>query len=176
MKSLVILIFSIIFPSTILAEPFSEDKFELYKDTKNDIKKSNWYFQAKTQNSGTPNQIGIGIFRSLHLKTNSLSFFDFQINSEFGDFDGANWSSLVDKLFDGSSILNTEVASFGFITSTKVGKRWKSNQGSSIYGVNIGYETRLMKTGAADNAIVYNPTQAFFSQLSFLSPRKLPHK
>ena len=168
MKSLVILIFSIIFlPSTILAEPFSDEKFELYKETKNDTKKSNWYFQARTQSSGTPNQVGIGIFRPLHLKTNSLSFFDFQINSEFGDFDGAKWSYLVDKLFDGSSILNTEVASFGFNTSTKVGKRWKSNQGSSIYGLNIGYETRLMKTAAADNAIVYNPSQAFFSQLSF---------
>ena len=41
MKSLVILFFPIIFlPSTILAEPFSDEKFELFKDTKNDIKKS----------------------------------------------------------------------------------------------------------------------------------------
>ena len=105
MKSLIILFLSIIFfQPTFLAETFSDKKFNLYKYTKNDIKKSYWYFQGITQSSGTPNQLGIGIFRPIHLKENSLSFFDFQINSEFGDFDGANWSYLVDKLFDGSSM------------------------------------------------------------------------
>ena len=168
MKSLIILFLSIIFfQPTFLAETFSDKKFNLYKYTKNDIKKSYWYFQGITQSSGTPNQLGIGIFRPIHLKENSLSFFDFQINSELGDFDGANWSYLVDKLFDGSSILNTEVGRFGFNTSTKFGKRWESSQKNLIYGLNMGYETRLMKTGDADNAIIYNPRQAFFSQLSF---------
>lgn len=167
MKNFIIIILSIIFlPSTILAEPFKDEKIKSYKG-KNGLKNSKWYIQGRTQDSGTPNQLGFGMFRSLHQKTNSLSFFDFQINTEFGDFDGSDWSYLVDKLFDGSSILNTEVAGLGFSSSTKMGKRWNSNQESYIYGLNIGYETRLMKTGDADNAIVYNPKQVFFSQLSF---------
>ena len=168
MKIYTLLILSIIFSqSTIFAETFSNEEFYSSEDKKNDPKKFNWYLQGKTQDSGTPNQLGIGIFRPFQLKKHSLYFFDFQINSEFGDFDGASWSYLVDKLFDGSSILNTEVAGIGFSTSTKIGKRWKSNKGSTLYGLNIGYETRLMKTGDADNALVYNPMNAFFSQLSF---------
>ena len=167
MKIYILLILSIIFlPSTIFAKPFSDEEFYTYEDKKNDTKKFNWYLQGKTQDSGTPNQLGIGIFRPFQLKKNSLYFFDFQINSEFGDFDGASWSYLIDKLFDGSSILNTEVAGIGVSTSTKIGKRWKSNKESAIYGLNIGYESRLMKTGDADNALVYNPMHAFFSQLS----------
>ena len=168
MKRLIISILSIlVLPSNIFAKPFSDSVFELENKTKNDIKKFSWYLQGRTQSSGTPNQIGIGNFKTFQLKKNSLSYFDIQVNSEFGDFDGSEWSYRIDKLFDGSSILNSEVAAFGISTSSKIGKRWKSNKDSLIYGLNIGYETRLMKTGDADNALVYNPNNAFFSQLSF---------
>ena len=96
MRSLIILILSIIFlPSSIFAEPFSDEKFEFNKDTKNDPKKSNWYIEGRTQYSGTPNQLGIGVFRPLKLKKNSLSFFDFQINTEFGEFRVQLFSDLI---------------------------------------------------------------------------------
>ena len=167
MKRLIISILSLlVFPSNIFSEPFPDSQFELNNEIKNDIKKFSWYLQGSTQGSGTPNQIGIGTFQTFHKNKNSLSFFDIQLNSEFGDFDGSEWSYRIDKLFDGSSILNTEVAAFGLSTSSKIGKRWLSNEGSLIYGMNFGYETRLMKTGDADNALVYNKNNAFFSQLS----------
>jgi len=168
MKRFIISILSILFlPSNVLAKHFSDTHYELNNETKNDIKKFSWYLQGSTQSSGTPNQIGIGIFRTFQVKKNSLSFFDIQVNSGFGDFDGAEWSYIIDKLFDGSSILNTEVAGISLSTSSKIGKRWKSNKESLIYGLNIGYENRLMKTGDADNALVFKPNNAFFSQLSF---------
>ena len=124
MKRLIISILAILaLPSNILAEPFSGSVFEFNNETKNDIKKFNWYLQGSSQSSGTPNQIGIGALRTFQVKKNSLSFFDIQVNSEFGDFDGSEWSYRIDKLFDGSSILNTEVAAFGLSTSSKIIKK-----------------------------------------------------
>ena len=165
-RSILSILSLLVLPSNILAKPLQDSQFQLNNEIKNDNKKFSWYLQGRTQSSGTPNQIGIGAFQAFQINKNSLSFFDIQLNSEFGDFDGSESSYRIDKLFDGSSILNTEVASFGLNTSSKIGKRWISNKRSLIYGINFGYETRLMKTGDADNALVYNKNNAFFSQLS----------
>ena len=121
---------------------------------KNKDLKTEWQIQGQTQGTGVPNSGGIGIFKPLAINEKSLWFLDSKLNANFGDFDG-------------SSIINTDVAGISLSTSSRIGYRWLNKDNSKIYGFNFGYDTRNMNTGDADNATVINKKDVSFQQVAF---------
>ena len=125
----------------------------LERSIKDDVR-FKWNIQGQTQGAGVPNSTGIGTFRPFSIKENSLWFLDSQLNANFGDFDG-------------SSIVNTDVAGTSLSTSTRLGYRWLNDDRSWMYGVNAGYDSRNMNTGDADNATVTDKRDVTFQQVAF---------
>ena len=119
----------------------------------NDIK-TEWQIQGQTQGAGVPNSAGIGTFKPFAIKEKSLWFLDSKLNANFGDFDG-------------SSIINTDVAGTSLSTSTRIGYRSLKKDNSKVYGFNFGYDTRNMNTGDADNATVTDKKDVSFQQVAF---------
>ena len=93
------------------------------------------------QGAGTPNQAGTGGFLPLSVGDNSVWFLDALANVNFADRAGD------------SSIINTEVAGTTVSTSTRVGYRWLNGDRSWMFGLNVGYDTRPIATGAADSGV-----------------------
>jgi len=118
-----------------------------------DAVKLNYGFQGALQGAGTPNQAGLGAFIPLHVGSNSVAFVDVLVNANFNDY--GNYSSIV----------KTSVAGTTFSTSTRLGYRWLNRNRSWMYGVNAGYDSRPMATGAADTGanLTFNNT-VFFQQ------------
>ncbi len=119
-----------------------------------DVVKPTFGFQGALQGAGTPNQAGIGGFLPLSVGDNSVWFVDALANVNFADRAGD------------SSIINTDVAGTTVSTSTRVGYRWLNGDRSWMYGVNAGYDTRPMATGAADSGVSLFGTEktVFFQQ------------
>ena len=122
--------------------------------TQNKDIKTEWQIQGQTQGAGVPNSAGIGTFKPFAIKEKSLWFLDSKLNANFGDFDG-------------SSIINTDVAGTSLSTSTRIGYRSLNKDNSKMYGFNFGYDTRNMNTGDADNATVTNKKDVSFQQVAF---------
>jgi hypothetical protein len=106
-----------------------------------EVVKPTFGFQGALQGPGTPNQAGIGGFLPLSVGDNSIWFLDALANVNFADRAGD------------SSIINTDVAGATISTSTRVGYRWLNGDRSWMFGINGGYDTRPMATGAADSGV-----------------------
>ena len=120
-----------------------------------DAIKPNFGFQGALQGAGTPNQAGIGGFLPLAIGDNSVFFLDAQANANFADFN------------EYSSIINTTVAGTTISTSTRLGYRWLNGDRSWMFGVNAGYDSRPMATGAADTGVnVTNSSTVFYQQVA----------
>ncbi|UOD51290.1 hypothetical protein [Orrella daihaiensis] len=114
------------------------------------------YGQAQSQGAGTPNQLSVGGFVSLHQGERSLSFVDVQLGLELSDISGY------------SSIINTDVAGGTLATSTRLGHRWLSESGLWMFGIYTGYDTRAVKSGGSDQpgVNVLDPRTVHFEQIA----------
>ena len=120
-----------------------------------DAVKFNWGFQGALQGAGTPNQAGIGGFLPLVTGDNSVFFLDAQANANFADYNNY------------SSIINTTVAGTTISTSSRLGYRFLNSDRSWMFGVNAGYDSRPMATGAADTGVnVSNSSTVFYQQVA----------
>jgi hypothetical protein len=112
-------------------------------------------FQGALQGAGTPNQAGIGGFLPLVIGDNSVFFLDAQANANFADYNNY------------SSIINTTVAGTTISTSSRLGYRFLNSDRSWMFGVNAGYDSRPMATGAADTGVnVSNSSTIFYQQVA----------
>jgi len=115
----------------------------------------NFGFQGALQGAGTPNQAGIGGFLPLAIGDNSVIFLDAQANANFSDYNNH------------SSIINTTVAGTTISTSSRLGYRFLNSDRSWMFGVNAGYDSRPMATGAADTGVnVRNSSTVFYQQVA----------
>ncbi len=115
----------------------------------------NFGFQGALQGAGTPNQAGIGGFLPLVIGDNSVFFLDAQANANFADYNNY------------SSIINTTVAGTTISTSSRLGYRFLNSDRSWMFGVNAGYDSRPMATGAADTGVnVRNSSTVFYQQVA----------
>ena len=115
----------------------------------------NFGFQGALQGAGTPNQAGIGGFLPLVTGDNSVFFLDAQANVNFADYNNY------------SSIINTTVAGTTISTSSRLGYRFLNSDRSWMFGVNAGYDSRPMATGAADTGVdVTNSSTVFYQQVA----------
>ena len=115
----------------------------------------NFGFQGALQGAGTPNQAGIGGFLPLITGDNSVFFLDAQANANFADYNNY------------SSIINTTVAGTTISTSSRLGYRFLNSDRSWMFGVNAGYDSRPMATGAADTGVnVSNSSTVFYQQVA----------
>ena len=115
----------------------------------------NFGFQAALQGAGTPNQAGIGGFLPLVTGDNSVFFIDAQANANFADYNNY------------SSIINATVAGTTISTSSRLGYRFLNSDSSWMFGVNAGYDSRPMATGAADTGVnVTNSSTVFYQQMA----------
>ena len=115
----------------------------------------NFGFQGALQGAGTPNQAGIGGFLPLAIGDNSVFFLDAQANANFADYNNY------------SSIINTTVAGTTISTSSRLGYRFLNSDRSWMFGVNAGYDSRPMATGAADTGVnVTNSSTVFYQQVA----------
>ena len=115
----------------------------------------NFGFQGALQGAGTPNQAGIGGFLPLVTGDNSVFFLDAQANANFADYNNY------------SSIINTTVAGTTISTSSRLGYRFLNSDRSWMFGVNAGYDSRPMATGAADTGVnVTNSSTVFYQQVA----------
>jgi len=120
-----------------------------------DAIKPNFGFQGALQGAGTPNQAGIGGFLPLVTGENSVFFLDAQANVNFADYNNY------------SSIINTTVAGTTISTSSRLGYRFLNSDRSWMFGVNAGYDSRPMATGAADTGVnVSNSSTVFYQQVA----------
>ena len=134
----------------------AEDLGDVMSISLKDVVKPTFGFQGALQGAGTPNQAGIGGFLPLSVGDNSVWFVDALINANFADREGD------------SSIINTDVAGTTVSTSTRFGYRWLNRDRSWMFGLNAGYDSRPMNTGATDTGINVSGTEesAFFQQVA----------
>ena len=126
-----------------------------------DAIKPNIGIQGQTQGAGTPNEAGIGGFLPLVVGDNSVFFLDALANVNFSDFTSSADNSWA------SSIINTTVQGGTISTSSRLGYRWLNDDRSWLFGVNAGYDSRPMATGAADTGVhVSNSNTVFFQQVA----------
>ena len=151
-KLLIPLLAAVALPTAVYADAGFSNEVNL----KNKDIKTEWQIQGQTQGAGVPNSSGIGPFIPFAIKEKSLWFLDSKLNANFGDFDG-------------SSIINTDVAGTSLCTSTRIGYRSLNKDNSKMYGFNFGYDTRNMNTGDADNA---NNAPRFNSLNALLKPNE----
>ena len=112
----------------------------------------NFGFQGALQGAGTPNQAGIGGFLPLVTGDNSVFFLDAQANANFADYNNY------------SSIINTTVAGTTISTSSRLGYRFLNSDRSWMFGVNAGYDSRPMATGAFDTGVKVSDSSTVFYQ------------
>ncbi|WP_413324569.1 carbamoyl-phosphate synthase [Synechococcus sp. MIT S9503] len=134
----------------------AEDLGDVMSISLKDVVKPTFGFQGALQGAGTPNQAGIGGFLPLSVGDNSVWFLDALANANFADREGY------------SSIINTDLAGTTISTSTRVGYRWLNGDRSWMFGLNAGYDSRPMNTGATDTGINVSGTEesAFFQQVA----------
>ena len=110
---------------------------------------------TETQGAGTPNLSSAGIFAPLKLNNNWILFLD-------GEF-GVNYPDRSDY----SSIINTTIGGYTLSTSSRLGTRFLSDDRQWMWGVNAGYDSRPITTGAVDHGNYYVKTgrNLFYEQL-----------
>ena len=141
--------------SAAAQEAGSADDLGVMEIKLKDAVQFNWGFQGALQGAGTPNQAGIGGFLPLSVGENSVWFLDVLANANFADYESY------------SSIGQTTVAGTTISTSTRLGYRWLNDDRSLMYGINAGYDSRPMATGATTNGIeVFNSQTPFFQQVA----------
>jgi hypothetical protein len=120
-----------------------------------DAVKPNIGIQAQTQGAGTPNEAGIGGFLPIVVDDNSVFFLDALANVNFNDY--SNYSSIINTTVQGGTIS----------TSSRLGYRWLNSDRSWMFGVNAGYDSRPMATGATDTGVnVSNSSTVFYQQVA----------
>ena len=140
----------------IAQEDGSADDLGVMSISLKDVVKPTFGFQGALQGAGTPNQAGIGGFLPLSVGENSVWFLDVLANANFADYE------------NNSSIMNTQVAGTTISTSSRLGYRWLNSDRSWMYGLNAGYDSRPMNTGATDYGIPLFGTErnVFFQQVA----------
>lgn len=142
-------------PTGSAQKPGTADDLGVMEINLKDAVKLNYGFQGQLQGAGTPNEAGLGAFIPLKVGKNSVSFVDVLVNANFNDY--GNYSS----------IINTTVKGTTFSTSTRLGHRWLNSNRSWMYGINAGYDSRPMATGAAITGVnVTNSQNVFFQQVA----------
>ena len=127
-----------------------------------DAVKLNYGLQGQLQGAGTPNEAGIGGFLPLRVGKQSVTFLDVLANVNFADYPGY------------SSIMNTTVAGGTVSTSTRIGQRWLNADRSSMYGFNLGYDSRPMATGPTTNGDNVGNSQTVFFSATRIQHRNSP--
>jgi len=117
-----------------------------------DAVKPNIGIQGLTQGAGTPNQAGIGGFLPLVVDDDSIFFLDALANVNFSDY--SNYSSIINTTVQGGTIS----------TSSRLGYRWLNSDRSWMFGVNAGYDSRPMATGAFDTGVKVSDSSTVFYQ------------
>ncbi|QNI76204.1 carbamoyl-phosphate synthase [Synechococcus sp. MVIR-18-1] len=140
----------------IAQEDGSADDLGVMSISLKDVVKPTFGFQGALQGAGTPNQAGIGGFLPLSVGENSVWFLDVLANANFADYE------------NNSSIMNTQVAGTTISTSSRLGYRWLNSDRNWMYGLNAGYDSRPMNTGATDYGIPLFGTErnVFFQQVA----------
>lgn len=122
---------------------------------------SNFIFFGQTQGAGTPNELGIGGMRPLYKSTNGVLFVDGLATISLSDFTSSHHDSW------SSSIINTTVKGGTYATSSRLGYRWFDENRARVFGLNAGYDTREMATGAADTGVEISDSQTVsFQQIA----------
>ena len=122
---------------------------------------SNFIFFGQTQGAGTPNELGIGGMRPLYKSTNGVLFVDGRATISLSDFTSSHHDSW------SSSIINTTVKGGTYATSSRLGYRWFDENRAWVFGLNAGYDTREMATGAADTGVEISDSQTVsFQQIA----------
>ena len=142
-------------PATAQDNGSAEDLGGVMSISLADVVKPTIGFQGSLQGAGIPNQAGIGGFLPLSVGENSVWFLDALVNASFADCEGY------------SSIINTDVAGGTVSTSTRVGYRWLNSDRSWMFGLNVGSDSRSLKSGDADNGVnVKNKKTVGFQQIA----------
>ena len=110
---------------------------------------------TETQGAGTPNISSAGIFAPVKLNHNWILFLDGEIGVNYPDRS------------DYSSIINTTIGGYTLSTSSRLGARFLSEDRQWMWGVNAGYDSRPITTGAIDHGSYYVTTgrNLFYEQL-----------
>ena len=139
-----------------IAQEGSADDLGVMSISLKDVVKPTIGFQGALQGAGTPNQAGIGGFLPLSVGDNSVWFFDVLANANFADYE------------NNSSIINTDVAGTTISTSSRLGYRWLNGDRSWMFGLNAGYDSRPMNSGATDTGIDVSGKEksVFFQQVA----------
>jgi len=128
------------------------ERVAIKRSLKDDVR-FKWTIQGQTQGAGTSNIVGVGGFIPFSVEINSTWFLDVLANGSFAD------------LF-GSSIVHTEVDGPTLSTSTRLGHRWFDSN-KWMYGFNVGFDTRSIKSGDVDHVTITNKKTISFSQIAF---------
>ena len=110
---------------------------------------------TETQGAGTPNISSAGIFAPVKLNKNWILFLDGEIGVNYPDRS------------DYSSIINTTIGGYTLSTSSRLGTRFLSDDRQWMWGMNAGYDSRPITTGAVDHGSYYVKTgkNLFYEQL-----------
>ena len=108
-----------------------------------------WNLIGGTQEAGAPSKFGVNFFIPLSTDYFSLYYLDFESNIYLPDIDNNHSSNL-------SAQLGRPVT-----TSTRFGRRWLSKDKSSMFGINLGFDTRPVKRSSQSD-ISFNQLAAGF--------------
>ena len=108
-----------------------------------------WNLIGGTQEAGAPSKFGVNFFIPLSTDYFSLYYLDFESNIYLPDIDNNHSSNL-------SAQLGRPVT-----TSTRFGRRWLSKDKSSMFGINLGFDTRPVKRSSLSD-INFNQLAAGF--------------
>lgn len=168
-QAVIAVAFSLINIPAVNAQPeasqSSGDELGVMDINLKDVVKPQVGFQGQTQAAGTPNEAGIGAFLPLVVGSNSVFYADVQANVNFADINSS------------SSIINTTVAGTTISTSSRLGYRWLNGDRSWMYGINAGYDTRPMSTGATDTGIpTFGTSKTVFFQQAAVNAEAISDK
>ncbi len=108
-----------------------------------------WNLIGGSQEAGAPSNFGVNFFIPLSTDYFSLYYLDFESNIYLPDIDNNHSSNL-------SAQLGRPVT-----TSTRFGRRWLSKDKSSMFGINVGFDTRPVKRSSLSD-INFNQLAAGF--------------
>lgn len=104
-----------------------------------DISDFSWNLVGGSQEGGVPNSLGFNFFKPFATDYESLYFIDFESSINLKDFtDNASSNSL-------------EQVGTPITTSTRVGRRWLSDDNSFMFGVNLGFDTRPVSRSSSSD-------------------------
>lgn len=137
----------------VIAESAEDGRVVEEEAADQDLVKLRARFQAESQGAGTPNQIGAGVFIPVAQGEKDVFFVDVQAGVNLSDFN--DYSSIDTTLVKGATVS----------TSTRLGYRWLNGDKSTMYGINVGYDSRPMATGqTVDGIQLLGSEQSVFYQ------------